>query len=171
MRNVMIEEKKNYILTADQAMMKMRRMAYEILENNGNRQDIILAGVTGNGTVIATIMAQLLEGISGIACQQLLVSLDKQQPMVVHIDPETDIDNKIVILTDDVINSGKTLTYALKPFLQANPEKIQTLVLVERSHTKFPVQANYVGLSLSTFLNEHIIVEVEDQQVKGAFVA
>jgi pyrimidine operon attenuation protein/uracil phosphoribosyltransferase len=100
-----------------------------------------------------------------------LVSLDKQQPMVVHIDPETDIDNKIVILTDDVINSGKTLTYALKPFLQANPEKIQTLVLVERSHTKFPVQANYVGLSLSTFLNEHIIVEVEDQQVKGAFVA
>lgn len=171
MRNVMIEEKKNYILTADQAMMKMRRMAYEILENNGNRQDIILAGVTGNGTVIATIMAQLLEGISGIAYQQLLVSLDKQQPMVVYIDPETDIDNKIVILTDDVINSGKTLTYALKPFLQANPEKIQTLVLVERSHTKFPVQANYVGLSLSTFLNEHIIVEVEDQQVKGAFVA
>lgn len=171
MRNVMIEEKKNYILTADQAMMKMRRMAYEILENNGNRQDIILAGVTGNGTVIATIMAKLLEGISGITCQQLLVSLDKQQPMVVHINPETDIDNKIVILTDDVINSGKTLTYALKPFLQANPEKIQTLVLVERSHTKFPVQANYVGLSLSTFLNEHIIVEVEDQQVKGAFVA
>lgn len=171
MRNVMIEEKKNYILTADQAMMKMRRMAYEILENNGSRKNIILAGVTGNGTVIASIMAQLLEGISGIRCQQLLISLDKQQPMVVSVEPSVQLDNKIVILIDDVINSGKTLTYALKPFLQANPAKIQTLVLVERSHTKFPVQANYVGLSLSTFLHEHIIVEVAGQQVMGAFVA
>lgn len=167
----MIEEKKNYILTADQAMMKMRRMAYEILENNGSSKDIILAGVTGNGTVIASIMSKLLEEFAGIKCQQLLVKLDKQQPMAVSFEPLVDVNNKIVILTDDVINSGKTLTYALKPFLQSNPAKIQTLVLVERSHTKFPVRANHVGLSFSTFLNEHIVVEVVEEHLKGAFVA
>jgi pyrimidine operon attenuation protein/uracil phosphoribosyltransferase len=167
----MNEVKKNYILTAEKAMMKMRRMAYEILENNGTEQEIILAGVIGNGTVIASIMSSLLKEIAGFQVTQLLITLDKQQPKDVLIEPAINFNNKVVILIDDVINSGKTLTYALKPFLAANPAKIQTLVLVERTHTKFPVQANFVGLPLSTFLHEHIFVEVDGEQVLGAFVS
>jgi pyrimidine operon attenuation protein/uracil phosphoribosyltransferase len=77
----------------------------------------------------------------------------------------------VVIIVDDVSNSGKTLTYALKPILSFSPRKVQTLVMVERSHRKFPVHPDYVGLSLSTFLHEHIYVEVEGNQVTGAYVA
>jgi pyrimidine operon attenuation protein / uracil phosphoribosyltransferase len=81
-----------------------------------------------------------------------------------------DFNKKVVILVDDVANSGKTLTYALKPFLEFHPKKIQTLVLVERSHKVFPVQPDYVGLSVGTTLQEHIYVEVDGDEVKGAWL-
>jgi pyrimidine operon attenuation protein/uracil phosphoribosyltransferase len=75
-----------------------------------------------------------------------------------------------VILIDDVSNSGKTLLYAIKPFLNSSPKKIQTLVLVERSHNLFPVKPDYVGLSVATTLQEHIYVEVDKGRVKGAWL-
>jgi pyrimidine operon attenuation protein/uracil phosphoribosyltransferase len=167
----MNEVKKNYILSAEKAMMKLQRMAYELLENNGNEKELILAGISGNGTVIASLMANLLKSITHIKVTQINVVLEKKHPKDVAIEPVIGLNHKVIILIDDVINSGKTLTFALKPFLDANPSKIQTLVLVERSHTKFPVQANYVGLSLSSFLHEHIVVEVEDGAVLGAYVS
>ncbi len=81
-----------------------------------------------------------------------------------------DFNDRVVILVDDVTNSGKTLMYALKPFLQQYPKKIQMLVMVERSHKKFPVQPDYVGLSLSSTLHEHIYVEVEGDRITGAYL-
>ena len=78
--------------------------------------------------------------------------------------------DRVVILIDDVCNSGKTLLYSIKPFLDLHPKKIQTLVLVERSHNAFPVKADYVGLSVATTLQEHIYVEVEKGFVKGAWL-
>lgn len=167
----MSETKKNYILDADKALMKLKRMAYEILENNSVDDSLIIAGISGNGTIIADIIVSLIREISDIIPEQMTIELDKQQPTAVNMYPEINIDGKVVIIVDDVTNSGKTITYGLKPLLDHHPKKIQTLVLVERSHTKFPVHANYVGHSLSTFLHEHIIVEVEGKQVKGAYVA
>jgi len=82
-----------------------------------------------------------------------------------------DFKNRVVVIIDDVINSGKTLLYALKPFLDVYPKKIQTLVLVERTHTRFPVHANYKGFTLATTLQEHIIVEVEGDEILGAFLS
>lgn len=92
------------------------------------------------------------------------LSLDKKMPKEIRMQPEIELNNKVVILVDDVSNSGKTLTYALKPFLQSHPKKIQTLVLVERRHTAFPVQPDYVGLSVATTLQDHIYVEVEEMR-------
>ncbi len=86
------------------------------------------------------------------------------------IDPATDFTNKVIIVVDDVSNSGKTLLYALKPFLDFSPKKIQTLVLVERSHTSFPVRPDYVGLSIATTLQEHIYVEVHGEKITGAYL-
>jgi pyrimidine operon attenuation protein/uracil phosphoribosyltransferase len=80
------------------------------------------------------------------------------------------VDGKVVILVDDVANSGKTLLYALKPFLSFHPRKIQTLVLVERTHKMFPVNSDYVGLSVATTLQENIIVEVSNGEVTGAWM-
>ncbi len=90
--------------------------------------------------------------------------------MEVFLNREIGFNNQSVILIDDVANSGKTLLYALKPFLNFQPRKIQTLVLVERTHKTFPVQPDYVGLSVATTLEEHIFVELQDDEITGAYL-
>lgn len=162
---------KNYILSADAALKKMRRMAYEILENNADEDHIIFAGIADNGLVVAQTIAAMVKEISGKSTEVISLALDKRHPTTVISSHPVDFNDKVVIIVDDVTNSGKTLTYALKPVLEAYPRKIQTLVMVERSHKKYPVHPDYVGLSLSTFLHEHIFVEVSGDQVIGAYVA
>lgn len=161
---------KNYILTGEVASKKLRRMAYEILENNSEEQSLILAGIKENGSIIARCIQKILSEISGLQTELINIRLDKKMPKDIELNPSIDLNNKVVILVDDVSNSGKTLTYALKPFLQSHPKKIQTLVLVERKHTAFPVQPDYVGLSIATTLQEHIYVEVEGEDVRGAWM-
>jgi len=161
---------KNYILSADAAKKKMRRMAYEILENNTEADHILFAGIAENGLVVARAIAAIVHEISGKSTDVITLSLDKKHPSVVTTDRPVDFNNQVVIIVDDVTNSGKTLTYALKPILEAYPRKIQTLVMVERSHKKYPVHPDYVGVSLSTFLHEHIFVEVTGETIEGAYV-
>jgi pyrimidine operon attenuation protein/uracil phosphoribosyltransferase len=161
---------KNYILSADVAEKKLRRMAYEILENNIGESHIILAGIMQNGYVIARKLMELLKSISDISVQLISLSLEKKNPSTVVMDTKIDFTEKTVILVDDVTNSGKTLLYALRPFLDYYPKKIQILVMVERSHKKYPVQADYVGLSLSSTLQEHIYMEVEGERITGAYL-
>jgi len=148
----------------------MLRMAYEILENNYEENELILAGIRESGSVIARNIQHLLHEIKDISTELLMISLDKKFPEDVLLSRSTSFENKVVILIDDVSNSGKTLMYALKPFLSSYPKKIQTLVLVERTHKAFPVKPDYVGLSVATTLQEHIYVEVDGDIVKGAWL-
>ena len=161
---------KNYILTPEVAEKKLKRMAYEILENNFGETQFILAGIRENGYDIARAIQSLLHEIAGIKAELIALRLDKKNPQTVILDRQLDYLEQIVIIIDDVSNSGKTLLYALKPFLDNMPKKIQTLVLVERSHNAFPVKPDYVGLSIATTLQEHIYVEVETGKVKGAWL-
>jgi pyrimidine operon attenuation protein/uracil phosphoribosyltransferase len=161
---------KNYILSPEVAARKLKRMAFEILENNFGETGFILAGIRESGTVIAKTIQQLLKEISPISTELITVYLDKKNPTTVTLSRPVDLKNQVVILIDDVSNSGKTLLYALKPFLENSPKKIQTLVLVERSHNTFPVKPDYVGLSVATTLQEHIYVEVDSAGVKGAWL-
>jgi len=161
---------KNYILSPEVAAKKLKRMAFEILENNFGETSFILAGIRESGTVIAETIQRLLTEIAGLQTELITVSLDKKNPTTVEISRPLDFKNKVVILIDDVSNSGKTLMYAIRPFLDTAPKKIQTLVLVERSHNAFPVKPDYVGLSVATTIQEHIYVEVEKGFVKGAWL-
>ena len=161
---------KNYILTPEVAAKKMKRMAYEILENNFGENQFVLAGIREKGVVIARNIQTLLNEISKISTELLTVNLDKTNPQLVTLDKEVSFRDKVILLIDDVSNSGKTLLYSLKPFLDVNQKKIQTLVLVERRHNTFPVKPDYVGLSVATTLQEHIFVEVEGDRVKGAWL-
>lgn len=161
---------KNYILSPEVAAKKLKRMAFEILENNFGETSFILAGIRESGTVIAETIQQLLTEIAGLDTELITVSLDKKNPTTVEISRPLDFKNKVVILIDDVSNSGRTLMYAIRPFLDTSPKKIQTLVLVERSHNAFPVKPDYVGLSVATTIQEHIYVEVENGLVKGAWL-
>ena len=161
---------KNYILSPEVAAKKLKRMAFEILENNYDETGFILAGIRESGTAIAQRIQELLKEIAEIDAELITVNLDKKNPKEVTISRSLDFQNRVIILIDDVSNSGKTLLYAIKPFLDLTPKKIQTLVLVERRHNAFPVKPDYVGLSVATTLQEHIYVEVEMGRVKGAWL-
>jgi pyrimidine operon attenuation protein/uracil phosphoribosyltransferase len=163
---------KKYILTREVAEKKLRRMAYEILENNSGEKKLILAGIRESGTVIArNIQRLLLEITQGqLAIDLIVISLDKKHPLQVSLSESLPFDDQAIIVVDDVANSGRTLLYAMKPFLDFQPRKIESLVLVERTHKAFPVQPDYTGLSLSTTLQEHIYVEVDGDQVVGAWL-
>jgi pyrimidine operon attenuation protein/uracil phosphoribosyltransferase len=131
---------------------------------------LILAGIRESGSVIARNIQELLKGIKNVTTELIMISLDKKFPEEVVLNKSLSFDDKVVILIDDVSNSGKTLLYALKPFLLSHPRKIQTLVLVERTHKAFPIKPDYVGLSVATTLQEHIYVEVQGDEVKGAWL-
>jgi pyrimidine operon attenuation protein/uracil phosphoribosyltransferase len=145
-------------------------MAFEILENNPGATHFVLAGIYGSGTVIAKNIQQHLSVISSVKVDFITLSLDKKHPAEVSISEPIDFNNKIIIVVDDVSNTGKTLLYALKPLLAYHPAKIQVLVLVERSYRAFPVHPDYVGLSFSTTPEEHIYVETDGDAVKGAYI-
>ena len=159
------------ILSKDIAYKKIQRMAYEIAEKNFNEKQIILAGIKENGSIIATILLSFLKDIFKGEILILEILIDKKNPKKVSLSEQLNFDNKVIIVVDDVANSGKTLLYALKPFLEFYPKKIQTLVLVERSYKEFPISADYVGLSVSTAFTEKIIVETEQDQITGANLA
>ena len=161
---------KNYILSPKVAAKKLKRMAFEILENNLGETHFILAGIRENGTVIAKAIQDLLKEVSGISTELITISLDKKNPKEVTLSRQPNLFNQVIIIIDDVSNSGKTLLYSLKPFLDSAPRKIQILVLVERSYNTFPVKPDYVGLSVATTLQEHIYVEVEGENIKGAWL-
>jgi pyrimidine operon attenuation protein/uracil phosphoribosyltransferase len=161
---------KNYILDQVTASRKLQRMAYEIIENNLDEKEILLVGVRENGSVIAENIQQLLQQISLIKPVLIHLSLDKRMPGEITLSEHLDFNNKVIIIIDDVANSGKTMLYAIKPFLAFHPKKIQTLVMVERTHKAFPVNSDYVGISVGTTLQDHIYVEVDGAVVKGAWM-
>lgn len=161
---------KNYILDQATASRKLQRMAYEIVENNLDEREIILVGIRENGCIIAQNLQELLQKISSIESDLLQLSLDKRNPGEIQLDKNIDFNDKVIIIVDDVANSGKTMLYAIKPFLGFHPKKIQTAVMVERTHKAFPVNSDYVGISVSTTLQEHIYVEVNDSVITGAWM-
>lgn len=165
-----MSQQKKYILDQSVAEKKLRRMALEILENNAGENPIILAGIRESGSVVARCIQRMLAEISSIKTELLTISLDKKKPGAVTLSQTPDFNGRVIIVVDDVVNSGRTLLYALKPFLEFQPAKIQTLVLVERSHNSFPVHADYKGVSIATTLQEHIYVEVDEEKVLGAYL-
>lgn len=162
---------KKYLLNTETVEKKLQRLALELIENNLDVPELILVGIEEHGVVLAKNIQQLIQKNSKIATELLTLQLNKKKPGAVTLSREMDFTDKVIVLIDDVTNSGKTLLYALKPFLNAHPARIQTLVLVERTHTLFPITPDYKGISLATTLQDHIYVEVEGDKVTGAYLA
>lgn len=161
---------KKYILSADQAMMKIRRMSFEILERNKGITHLYLAGIKENGLVLAHLLKTVLEEIDHLNVQVVAVTIDKKNPLSCVLPANIDFKQTSVVVVDDVVNSGKTLLYAILPFLNCATKNIQTLTLVERSYKTFPVHVDYVGISLASTLEDHICVEVQDGRLVGAYL-
>jgi len=163
-------EQRKQILTAEVAGKKLRRMALQVVEQNYTETQLVLIGIKNNGTVIAEKISQYIKEVFTGEVLVLELSMDKKNPLAISLNTDMDFNDKIIVLIDDVANSGRTMLYALKPLLQQLPKKIQTLALVERTHKTFPVDVDYVGFSVSTTADENIKVEVENGEVVGAWI-
>ena len=155
------------ILDSHEIKLKINRLAWEIYEDNLSQEKIILIGVTGRGEKLAKKINDILVKISNINIQLGCINLDKDTPYdnpISVIPKDIEYADQNVILVDDVLNSGKTLIYACKYFLNTSLMSLSTVVLVERTHNRFPIKANYVGLSLATTLQEYIKVELEGKR-------
>jgi pyrimidine operon attenuation protein / uracil phosphoribosyltransferase len=163
-------QKQNIVLDKEAIRRKMKRMALQLAENNSEETELVIAGIQGNGEVVARSLVEQLKTIAPVNAFLVQVKLNKKDPREVSLEPAISLENKVVILVDDVANTGKTMLYALKPLLSTLPKKVQTLVLVERSHKLFPVQTDYAGLSIATTLQEHITVEVDGMDITRALL-
>ncbi|UPK68317.1 phosphoribosyltransferase family protein [Chitinophaga filiformis] len=163
-------ETKNVILTQDVIEKKIKRIAYEIYEHNSDEQEIILAGIWDRGMILAEKIAAILQEISPLRIRLLQLNLDKQRPEAVILSEEMDFNGRTIVLVDDVANSGRTMLYALKPFLQFLPKKIQTAVLVDRKHKSFPLSVDFVGYSLATTMQDMVMVDMEENEIRSAYL-
>jgi pyrimidine operon attenuation protein / uracil phosphoribosyltransferase len=158
----------NIILNKETIKRKLRRMALEIAERNTEEKELLIAGIAGNGVIVAKELISILNTVTSLSINFLEIKLNKKDPLQSRLESVNSFGGKTIIIVDDVANTGKTIMYALKLFLSDYPKKIQTLVLVERSHKAFPVQTDYVGLSVATTLQEHISVETENGELMQA---
>ena len=156
----------NLLLDEVEVKQKIKRIAYEILERNIQEKEIVFAGIFDKGYEFAEILINEFNSICELKTSLVKVTLDKLAPLQSEISLDVDLSqlqNKTIILTDDVLNTGRTLAYSLKPFLNCEIKKLETAVIVDRGHKSFPISADYIGYSLSTSLKEHIQVELGDK--------
>lgn len=163
-------DRKILVLNAQQIQQKIDRIAYQVLEDNLDETDIIIAGILPRGNLVAERLKKVLDGIAPFSSTLINIELDKESST---LKAKLDIDvaecaNKVIILVDDVLSSGKTLAYGLGVFLDVPLKKMSTVVLVDRNHKSFPVATDYAGVALSTVLKEHIDVVLNEQGQEDA---
>jgi len=161
------------ILNAAQIRQKITRIAFEIYERNFEETELVLVGIAENGFFFAELLSKELQQISPISILLHRLELNKTNPSAASLSlkPElNNLQNKVVILADDVLNTGKTLAFSLPLFLDAQARKIEIATLIDRHHPLFPVAATYTGYSLATTLKEHIEVTFPEDGNFGAFL-
>ncbi|TAE66197.1 MAG: phosphoribosyltransferase [Bacteroidetes bacterium] len=162
------------ILNTTQIKQKIRRMAYQIYEKNWEAKEIILAGIENGGYLLAQRLENELKNITPFDTKLVKITLDKFQPVQTEVMLDVDIEilaNKIIVLVDDVLNTGRTLAYSLRPFLKIPVIKLQTAVLVNRHHPSFPIAADYVGYILSTTLQDNIVVDLTNDENEKVYLS
>jgi pyrimidine operon attenuation protein/uracil phosphoribosyltransferase len=151
------------ILTSEQIEHKLERIAYQILEANGENNIIIIAGIVSNGYAVAERIAYYLKSNSTkniLCCEVKVDKKNPRNPIQTSLDAK-DYTDKSVVIVDDVLHTGTTLIYAVRHFLNVPLKQCKTAVLLDRNHKKFPIKADFKGISLSTSLYENVVVQVK----------
>lgn len=152
------------LLDTTAVKQKIQRIAYQIAENNHQYDEIILAGINNSGYNLAKQFEKHLKKIIETKVSVNRIRLNPANPNQHEITVEQalgDLRNKTIIIVDDVANTGRTIFYAIKPLLDLLPHRIEVAVLVDRKHKHFPIQVDYVGMSLATTLKDNIRVKLE----------
>lgn len=163
---------KNIILTNQEIEHKIRRIAYQIYETFVDEEEIVIAGITCNGFSFANKIAEVLLTISPLKVSLCEVHINKHQPETIVKTSLTkeEYSNKGLVLVDDVLNSGTTLIYAVRHFLDVPLKKFKTAVLVDRNHKKYPVKADFKGISLSTSSLDNVEVVFNENGENYAYL-
>jgi pyrimidine operon attenuation protein/uracil phosphoribosyltransferase len=153
---------KTKVLSERQINQKLDRIAYEVLEETFGDKEVHLIGIQGNGEKLVEMLYDRLEKITSQKLIRLTIAINKKLPLkdpITLSDKPSSLENGVIILIDDVINSGKTMQYALLELLKNPTKKIKTVALVDRKHRRFPIRCDFVGLTLSTTLQDRVEVE------------
>lgn len=156
------------ILNQQRIQNTINRIAFQIAEDHSESKKIVFVGMYENGCILSEAIIKELNKIIKIETELVVLKIDKKKPETSDITLSADIQslkNQNIILVDDVIKSGRTLFYALKPFLTIKMKKLQTLILIERKYKEFPIQADFVGLSLNTTMRDHIEVISQNNEL------
>ncbi len=159
-------ETPNLILNHSEIEKKIQRLSYQVYEQFLNEKELVIAGINGNGYFLAGKIAEKVAAEAPFKVHLACITLDKQNPKAgaTSIDlPLEIVKGKPALIVDDVLNTGKTMVYAVSAFIREGSPLIRTLVLADRNHKAFPIAADYVGISLATTLQEHLNFDVNDQ--------
>ncbi|MEY4604281.1 MAG: hypothetical protein RIT43_1573 [Bacteroidota bacterium] len=163
----------NSILDHLDIQRKITRLAHEIIENTFEEPVILLGGICGNGILLAEALKKIISEHSNQDILVFEITINKEEPwkdpVKLSID-ESQLKNAYILLVDDVLNSGKTMQYALMKFLEGPTKSIKTVALVDRTHRRYPIKADFVGLSLSTTLKERVEVELNNDASRAFLV-
>jgi pyrimidine operon attenuation protein/uracil phosphoribosyltransferase len=161
------------LLDARQIKQKIKRLAIEILEQNFGEKEIILAGINNNGLGFAKMLEKELVQLTENKITLTSISLSPANPLESEVEiglNKKELNKKVIILVDDVANTGRTIFYAIKPLLEVLPKKIQVAVLVDREHKSFPIKVDYVGVSLFTTIQDDIDVQIKGRGEKAVYL-
>lgn len=161
------------ILNNEQIEQKINRLAHQLIENSFEEEMVFIGGIHGNGFHLAERIQKIIEKNSDLKTQLFEISMDKIEPWNSKVTlsiPSESMKNGFIVLVDDVVNSGKAMQFALVEILQFPTKAIKTLTLVDRKHRRFPIRADYVGLSLSTTIKERVEVDLTADKCKAYLV-
>ncbi len=151
------------VLDNDQILLKIKRLATEILEHNYDEKEIILLGLNNTGYSFAELLKIELDKIYDKTLSLRRISINPAKPASEPISIEggvVQLKKKTIIVVDDVANTGRTIFYTFKPILEVLPKKVEVAVLVNRKHKSFPVKVDYMGIEFATTVKENINVDI-----------
>ena len=160
---------KKKILTNSQIKRKIKRISLQIIESNIEEKEVVLAGIEQNGFLIAKELNKMISELSNLNIKLCSLKIDKKNPLnnISTSLNSSEYKNKSIVVVDDVLNSGSTLMYAVKHFLDTELRQLKTTVLVDRNHKKFPIKADFKGVSLSTSIQNHVKVQFDKNSIEA----
>ena len=160
---------KKKILTNSQIKRKIKRISLQIIESNIEEKEVVLAGIEQNGFLLANELNKMITELSNLNIKLCSLNIDKKNPLnTISISlNSSEYKNKSIVVVDDVLNSGSTLMYAVKHFLDTELRQLKTAVLVDRNHKKYPIKADFKGVSLSTSIQNHVKVQFDKNSIEA----
>ena len=160
---------KKKILTNSQIKRKIKRISLQIIESNVEEKEVVLAGIEQNGFLLAKELNKMITEFSNLNIKLCSLKIDKKNPLnnISTSLNSSEYKNKSIVVVDDVLNSGSTLMYAVKHFLDTELRQLKTAVLVDRNHKKYPIKADFKGVSLSTSIQNHVKVQFDKNSLEA----